>query len=338
MKQYLLPEQGRFYKANLHCHSVCSDGRKTPEELKEFYKAHGYSIIAYTDHDVFVPHHELTDDDFLALAGFEMEFNEPYAVRDRLTAHLCFIAGSPEMEIQPCWNEKYAEPVHGASHKHLVKFDPSQPPFERFHTPECVNEVIKVARDAGFFVTYNHPAWSQEDYTHYSKYEGMHAMEIYNNACQKLGYESYAPLAYDDMLRGGKKIYAIATDDNHNARPDDHPRCDSFGGFTMIKAEKLDYKTITKALFDGNFYASQGPEIHELYVEDGKIHVTCSDATSILLNTGRRSAQMVFAHEEEPVNEAEFELREDDAYFRITVTDAKGRHANTRAYFPKDLV
>ena len=218
-----------------------------------------------------------------------------------------------------------------------MKFDPSQLPFERFHTPECINEVIRVARDAGFFVTYNHPAWSQEDYSHYSKYKGMHAMEIYNNACQKLGYESYAPLVYDDMLRGGQKIYALATDDNHNARPDDHPRNDSFGGFVMFKAEKLDYKTITKALFDGNFYASQGPEIHELYVEDGKIHVTCSDATSILLNTGRRSAQMVFAHEEELVNEAEFVLRDDDPYFRITVTDRYGKHANTRAYFIDEL-
>lgn len=60
--------------------------------------------------------------------------------------------------------------------------------------------------------------------------------------------------------------------------------------------------------------------------------VTCSDATSILINTGRRSAQMVFAHEEEPVNEAEFVLREDAPYFRITVTDAHGKRANTRVY------
>ena len=25
------------YKANLHCHSILSDGKKTPEELKELY-------------------------------------------------------------------------------------------------------------------------------------------------------------------------------------------------------------------------------------------------------------------------------------------------------------
>ena len=35
MKKFLLPESGNYYKANLHCHSTYSDGRLTPEELKE---------------------------------------------------------------------------------------------------------------------------------------------------------------------------------------------------------------------------------------------------------------------------------------------------------------
>lgn len=52
MKKYLLPKSGSFYKANLHCHSTVSDGKLTPEELKKIYKEKGYSVIAYTDHDV----------------------------------------------------------------------------------------------------------------------------------------------------------------------------------------------------------------------------------------------------------------------------------------------
>ena len=35
MKKYLLPKDGSFYKANLHCHSTVSDGRFTPEEIKK---------------------------------------------------------------------------------------------------------------------------------------------------------------------------------------------------------------------------------------------------------------------------------------------------------------
>ena len=34
------------YKANLHSHSNLSDGELTPEQLKEAYKSHGYSILS----------------------------------------------------------------------------------------------------------------------------------------------------------------------------------------------------------------------------------------------------------------------------------------------------
>ena len=64
MKKFLIPEEGNFYKANLHCHSTVSDGLWTPEEIKERYMAEGYSVVAYTDHDVLIPHKELTDDSF----------------------------------------------------------------------------------------------------------------------------------------------------------------------------------------------------------------------------------------------------------------------------------
>ena len=44
MKKYLLPENGNFYKANLHCHTNISDGKLTPAERKavhlEYLEAH----------------------------------------------------------------------------------------------------------------------------------------------------------------------------------------------------------------------------------------------------------------------------------------------------------
>ena len=49
MKKVLIDESLGQYRANLHCHTTISDGSKTPEEMKEFYKAHGYSAIAFTD-------------------------------------------------------------------------------------------------------------------------------------------------------------------------------------------------------------------------------------------------------------------------------------------------
>jgi len=337
MRTYLLPKEGHFYKANLHSHTTISDGRMTPEELKELYKSHGYSVLAYTDHDIFLPHNDLTDETFLALNGFEAEFFVKRGDPSKKTCHICFVAKSPDMELQPCWNEKDAIIGNAGSYACKVKHDESEQPFERVYGPEKINEMMKRAREKNFFVTYNHPTWSQENYEQYSKYENMHAMEIFNNDCQVLGYQSYVPGIYEDMLRLGKKIFVTATDDNHNKHPMGDPKFDSFGGFTMIKADSLDYESVTDALFAGNFYASQGPEIYDLYVEDGKIHVTCSDAVMILLNTTHRSAQSVYTTPDKPVNEAVFEYHESDVYLRITVKDAQGRFADTNAYYIADF-
>ena len=56
MKKYLLPRNGKFYKANMHAHTTVSDGRLSPEEMKRAFMERGYSIVAFTDHEVMVPH------------------------------------------------------------------------------------------------------------------------------------------------------------------------------------------------------------------------------------------------------------------------------------------
>jgi YbbR domain-containing protein len=100
----------------------------------------------------------------------------------------------------------------------------------------------------------------------------MNAMEICNFGCVIAGYLDYAPQVYDDMLAHGKRIYCIATDDNHNRFPADHPRTGSFGGFTVIKAEKLDYETITVA----------GPASILNQIDHAQIYVNIDGRTSTL--------------------------------------------------------
>ena len=339
MRKYLLPENGNFYKANLHCHSNLSDGHLTPEELKKIYMEKGYSIIAYTDHDIMIPHPELAEENFLPLNAFEMEVNEPKAEPFHFIkcCHLCYIALEPDNLVQPCWHRGKYRFGNAPKYEHLVKFDENEPDYEREYSAEGISDMIRICREKGFFVTYNHPNWSMENYEQYMGYNGMHAMEICNFGCVAAGYNDYNPVAYDDMLRGNKRIYCIATDDNHNHGTPGTRRYDSFGGFTMIKADKLDYRTITKALEDGNFYASQGPEIKSLWFEDGKIHVTCGPADRIVMTTGIRNRKIVWAENGELLTEAEFDVKPEDGYVRITVIDAAGWHADTNAYFTDEL-
>lgn len=334
MKKYLLDGKKPYYKANLHSHTVISDGTKTPEELKQMYLQQGYSIVAYTDHNILLDHSDLCDENFLALNGYEVDITEEkdYAFDGKKTCHLCLVALRPDNLTQVCYHRSKYLFANAPQYRHLIRFDASRPDFVREYTPDCINRIIVEGRAGGFFVTYNHPTWSLETLQEYGAYKGMNAMEIFNNSSFVGGFAEYNEREYDDILRGGERIFCIAADDNHNYESD------SFGGFTMINAEALKYEAVGDALENGAFYASQGPMIHELWFEDGKMGIRCSDAERIVLSTGIRRAETAYPDGNGPLNGAVFHVQPNDRYVRITVTDAAGFHANTRAYFVDDLI
>lgn len=165
----------------------------------------------------------------------------------------------------------------------------------------------------------------------------MHAIEIYNTSCVLGGYEEYNARVYDDMLKGGERIYCVAADDNHNRQPNGDPLSDACGGWVMIKAERLEYNVIGKALERGDFYASNGPEIKALWFEDGKVHVECSPAAAVNCIFGVRVAKRIPARDRQPVTKAEFEINPNHKWFRIHIEDEQGRFADSRAYFMDEL-
>jgi hypothetical protein len=44
-------DSGRWWKGNLHTHSLWSDGDDFPESIAELYKTNGYHFLAFTDHN-----------------------------------------------------------------------------------------------------------------------------------------------------------------------------------------------------------------------------------------------------------------------------------------------
>ena len=334
MRKHLLPEDGQFYKVNLHCHSTYSDGKLTVEEIKELYKANGYSAVAFTDHDVFIPHPELSDESFIALHGYEMEVNEntPEDVPSKCkrTCHMCMVALDPETVTPVCWHRERFIPKASLPHAHLVKNDPSEPNYERVYSHEGISDMMRRGREGGFFVTYNHPTWSLERYPEYIGYDGMHAMEIMNYSSASIGYAECNERVYDDLLASGKRIFAIGADDNHRTN-------DACGAYVMVKAPRLGYRELTGALAAGAFYSSEGPEITALYLEGGVITVKTSAARTIRLTTDVRNAGIRRAEGDAPLTEASFKLPEEAAYLRITVIDEHGKYAFTNAYFLDEL-
>ena len=148
MKEVLIDKNLNFYKANLHCHTTVSDGKMTPEEIKEIYKSNGYSVVAFTDHDVMVAHPELNDEDFLSLNAYEMEINEHTPKKlDSKTCHMCLIALEPDNLKQVCFHRLKYLPGNTKNYLEQIEYDKNEPDYEREYTDECVNDIMKKARD-----------------------------------------------------------------------------------------------------------------------------------------------------------------------------------------------
>lgn len=328
----LLGTKKNFYKANLHSHTDYSDAHLSVEEVKDAYKAHGYSVVAFTDHEHIIDNSRLNDEDFLTITSCEIAIKEFPGVstlkkRDMKVTHLNFYSKDPHNIKTPCYAIEYDTRINDKN-RDLICTDGH---YDRVYTVEGINEIIRIAKSEGFLVSYNHPTWSLETAVDYLNYEGMYAVEIYNHSCMRLGNHD-DETAFEAMLRAGKKVFCFASDDNHNAAPFDSLLSDSFGGWCMINSDTLDYDSIMTSLENGDFYASTGPEIYSITEEDGVVRVKCSPALKISLFARTRRVDCVVAPDGETICEAEFKLAEDDGYFRIKVIDEKSKNAWSQAY------
>ena len=332
MRNYLLPRTGQFYKANLHAHTTVSDGKMTPAELKAAYRARGYQVVAFTDHDVMVDHSDLTDGDFLALRGWEIAINEAKDRWDHSTKtyHLSLIAETPEADRQVFFTNKIDFRGNAEKYAASVKTTGEQI-FSYHYSPIFVNRLIRAATAAGFLVIYNHPHYSLQTGEDFRPLQGLLGMEIHNGASMAWGFGDDGNTShYERMLRAGHEaLIPIAADDSHSADTEDEAN-ELFTGFQMIKAPSLSYTAVTAALKSGDCYASQGPLIEELYVEDGRLYVTCSRVREILYRTVDRRAERRFSTG--GLTSADFAVSARSGYFRLELVDAEGRRAVTRAY------
>ena len=345
MKRWLLPEEGNFYKANLHLHTTLSDGDFTPETVKRMYVERGYSILAFTDHDVFIPHNDFSDDSFLAVNAHESEIGEfpDTPTRYMKTYHLNFYAKSADAKFSPVFSESR---VHLGASPALVTDEMRKTDVEAHYSIDSINNLIRIANENGFFVTYNHPVWSLQNYPDYCGLEGLWGIEVFNTGCVVNDQLPDTTVPFDDLLRQGKSVFPICADDSHEIKG-------CFGGWTMVKAPKLDYDSVISALLAGNFYSSTGPEIRELWIEDNNLHIrTSGDAKIVTVITDwRNEANRRFPLQKDgdecvadfPIRRFGRKYREknypgwENTYIRFEVEDGNGKKAYTRAFFIRDL-
>lgn len=333
--KYLLPKEGKFYKANLHGHSTNSDGNLTPEEIKEQYKANGYNIVAITEHEYLVDYSYLNDEDFMTLTGYEVaitDFSNPY-FGQRRTTHLNFFASDPHCVTHVAFDPDYISYYKGD--KKDLKY--VGPIYKRSYTIESKNYMIEQANKHGFIVGYNHPAWSLEQPSDILPLKGLNSIEIYNHISETEHHLGYSPETIRYFAEAGYDVACIAGDDNHNIRSKDCKKAeaDAFGGITYIKAKEFTYDAIFNALKNKECYASTGAQIYDLFLDGRTIYIKCSPCQTLYVSTGGRQNYTVIRETDE-ITEAAFELDPKTTnYIRVMTKTTDGKGAFSKAYFEK---
>ncbi|WP_163550034.1 PHP domain-containing protein [Candidatus Frankia nodulisporulans] len=160
--------------------------------------------------------------------------------------------------------------------------------FPRPEPEETGPALARRARAAGAFIGMAHPAASLLTLADAESLDAAHAVEVHN-----------ALAALED--RGDSWVH--------------------------VRAVALDPNELLAALKAGHYYASTGPELHDVELREGQITVRCSPVRRILLTGGVPGKQVLVGKEltEGSLPVAMF----GDGYCRVTVEDAAGGRAWT---------
>lgn len=311
-----LKEKGNWYKGNLHCHSTMSDGKFTPAEIVDMYKNKGYSFLAFSEHELFTNWKEFNTDKFLIMPAIERAIN---LEGREMCYHIHGIQGSCDFVKN--------------SKKDALKHN-CRKEIPKWQGQETVQGVINELKDTGNLVMFNHPIWSLNELEDFINLEGYFALEIFNYGCEVESKTGLATVYWDSLLNRGRKIWGIATDDNHNKNMYEEAteEWDSFGGWINVNAKELTQDAIAEALLKGSFYASSGPEIYDYGIIDGEVFIECSPVEKIyfLSGNGRGYSRRNISGD---ITKATYKLKGKEKYVRIECEDKYGKIAWTNPIF-----
>lgn len=283
---------GRFWRGNMHMHSTQSDGAHSVADACAAYAREGYDFVAVTDHFLPAYGYPVTDTSACRTPGFTTlggaELHQGRLSNGELW-HIVAV-GLP-------WD--FAPPAEG----------------------ETAHGICARAAAAGAFLAFAHPGWFALTPEDVRGLPMVHAVEVYNHSTEIGQMRGDGWYLADMALNEGRRLTAIATDDMHRLGV-------GFGGWTMVKAEALTPEAILAALHAGQFYATQGPMIHDIRVENGALVVDCSPiVTAALVGSRARRAN---ARITEIASSVTLPLPQMlDGYFRIILRDRYGRQAWT---------
>ncbi len=280
-----------FFKGNLHAHTTNSDGRRTPQEVIELYKAHGYDFLALTDH-------------------WKRTVEEPYYYEGMLLL--------PGIELDYTLSNQVI---------HIVGINIDNTILDRVNRSHTARRGIRDIRLAGGRAILAHPAWSLNTQEVIASLPDLTATEIYNSVSGAPwnGDRADSTLILDVAAASGRLLNTVAADDSHFYNGE---HCTSY---IMLQAPELTVEAISTALDEGCFYATRGPRFQQIEYDGEEIRVKCDPVHRILFHSDLPYVGGRCREDEsgEGLTEAVYRVNRErlERFVRIILIDKDGRRA-----------
>jgi len=292
----------KYWKGNLHTHSLWSDGDDFPEMIADWYKRNDYNFLALTEHNVLAEGQRWIDEakHKVALKKYLTRFG-PSWVEQREEGGKAQVRLKPLLEFRSLLDEpgrfllvqgeeithKFAKaPVHmnAINLRDVIK------PTDGGNVTETIQvnhravfeQRKKATRD--MFVFLNHPnfGWGvraedmvpAEELRYFEVFNGHPGVRNYGD-----GMHASCERMWDIVLslRLGKYslpiLYGLATDDAHRYHEWGVGKVNPGRGWLMVQAPYLTPEAIVKNIESGNFYASSGVRLKSISRADGRLTI-----------------------------------------------------------------
>lgn len=282
--------EGKWYKGNLHTHTTNSDGAWSPDRVVDEYVSNGYDFLFVTDHWKVTDVCGLSKKGFLVLNGAEFDI------------------GGSELGY----------------HYHIVGLNLKKTIASGI--AKNAQELIDLIRSEGGEAVIAHPYWSGLTINDLSPLNGHLGIEIFNSTCYFCIAKGHSVIHWDNLLDKGKMALGIAVDDTHqhfNA----HRPIDICAAWIMAKMPELTEDNVMHAIKSGYFYSSNGPAIHDISIQDGKISVSTSDVKVINFIANAHNGESFSAKEKGSITGVEYKMSGNERYIRVECFDENGRTA-----------
>jgi hypothetical protein len=284
---------GHWFRGIMHVHSTASDGERSPQEVMDWYRRRGYHFLAMADHDV-LSEPQTVAEDFITLCGIEVEGFDP---------------------------------VSGLYH--LVGLGARRVPSIPVRQVLPIQEAIDRLRAVGAMVALAHPYWSGQMSKDLLDLQGLFALEVYNGGCEVDDCKGFSSVHWDDLLAAGRCLWGLAVDDAHWRQG----AKDAGLGWIWVKAPALTEEAILHSLAQGTFYASSGPEIYDVSLEDDRVQVHCSPAIAVDFVGNGPYSRRISTPNGALLTEASYRPWGGQRYVRVSCQDVQGRWAWSNPIF-----